>query len=82
MPFDTSFSVIKRYFFHYFTKSAPIPGKQGSFEILLLFHTWRYRSLVLLFFSSIVILIFRWFFFGIAEQFSFRRSVTSFSLFG
>ena len=39
-------------------KSVPIPGNQYSFEILQLFDdTWRYQSLVILFFSSIVILI-------------------------
>ena len=32
-------------------------GSQGSFEILQLFDTWRYQSLVILFFSSIVVLI-------------------------
>ena len=51
------FSVIKRYTFHYITKSATIPGNQGSFEILKLSNIWRYQSLVTLFFSSIAILI-------------------------
>ena len=37
-------------------KSAPIPGNQSSFEILQLFHIWRYQSLVISFFSSVVIL--------------------------
>ena len=51
------FPVIKRYTFHYLMKSAPIPGNQSSFEILQLFDIWRYQSLVILFFSSVVILI-------------------------
>ena len=38
-------------------KSAPISENQSSFEILQLFDTWRYQSLVISFFSSIVILI-------------------------
>ena len=50
------FPVIKRYTFRYFMKSAPIPGNQSSFEILELFDIWRYQSLVILFFSSVVIL--------------------------
>ena len=49
--------VIKRYFFHYLMKSAPIPGNQSSFEILQLFNIWHYQSLVISFFSSVVILI-------------------------
>ena len=38
-------------------KSAPIPGNQGSFDILQLFHSWCYQNLVILFFSYIVMLI-------------------------
>ena len=49
--------VIKQYTFHYLMKSAPIPGNQSCFEILQLFDIWRYQSLVILFFSSAVILI-------------------------
>ena len=56
MPFET-FPVIKRYTFHYLMKSAPIPGNQSSFEILQLFDLRRYQSLVILFFSSVVNLI-------------------------
>ena len=41
------FSVIKRYTFYYYLKLAPVPGNQGSFEILQLFDKWRYRSLVI-----------------------------------
>ena len=29
-------------------KLAPIPGNQGSFEMLQLFDTWHYQSLVIL----------------------------------
>ena len=39
-------------------KSAPIPGKQSSFEILQLFDMWRYQSLMILLFSSFVMLIY------------------------
>ena len=39
-------------------KSVPIPGNQSSFEILQLFDIWRYQSLVILIFSSAVILIY------------------------
>ena len=52
------FKVIKQYRFHYFMKLVPIPGKQSSFEILRLFNTWRYQSLVI-FFSSVVTLIYK-----------------------
>ena len=51
------FPVIKRYTFHYLMISAPIAGNQNSFEIFQLFYIWRYLSLVILFFSSFVILI-------------------------
>ena len=51
------FPVIKRYTFHYLMKSAIIPGNQSSLEILRLLRIWRYQSLVILFFNSIVILI-------------------------
>ena len=51
------FPVIKRFTFHYLMKSAPIPGNQGSFEILQLFDIWRYQSLVVLFFSYLLNLI-------------------------
>ena len=51
------FPVIKWYTFHYLMKSAPVPGIQSSFEILQLFDIWRYESLVILFFNSVVILI-------------------------
>ena len=51
------FSVIKGYSFHYLMKSALIPGNQRSFEILLLIDIWSHKSLVILFFSSVVILI-------------------------
>ena len=37
-------------------KSAPIPVTQSSFEILQLFDIWHDQVLVILFFSSIVIL--------------------------
>ena len=46
---------MKQYIFHYLMKLAPIPGNQGSFEIL--FDIWRYQSLMILCFSSVVILI-------------------------
>ena len=51
------FPVIKRYVFHYLTKSAVIPRNQSSFEMLQLFDIWRYQSLVILFFSFVVILV-------------------------
>ena len=38
-------------------KWAPIPGNQSSLEALQLFDIWRYQSLVILFFSSVVTLI-------------------------
>ena len=38
-------------------ESVPIPGKQTSFGILQLFDTWRYQSLVILWFSFVVTLI-------------------------
>ena len=38
-------------------KSAPTPGNQSCFKILQLFDIWRYQSLVILFFSSVVILM-------------------------
>ena len=38
-------------------KLVPIPGNQSSFEMLQLFYTWRYESLGVLFFSSVVTLI-------------------------
>ena len=40
-------------------KSVPISGKQSSFEMLHLFDRWRYQSLVILFFSSAVTLIYK-----------------------
>ena len=49
------FPVTKRYTFHNLIKPTPIPGSQNSFEILQLFRIWRYQSLVILFFSSVVI---------------------------
>ena len=52
------FLVINRYTFHYLMKSAPIPGNQNSFEILPLFDTWRNQILMILLFSSVVILIY------------------------
>ena len=55
--FWNCFPVIKRYIFHYLMKSAPILGNQSSFEVFELFDIWRYQSLVILFFSSVVILI-------------------------
>ena len=51
------FSAVKRYTFHYFVKSASIPGNQSSFEVLQLFDTERYQSSVILFFSFIVKLL-------------------------
>ena len=51
------FPVIKRYTFHSLIKSAPMPGNQISFEILQLFDLWGYQSLVILFFSYVMILI-------------------------
>ena len=48
------FPIIKRYTLHYLMKSAPIPGNQSSLQ---LFDTWRYESLVILFFSSVMISI-------------------------
>ena len=55
--FSYHFPVIKRYTFYYLMKSAPISGNQSSFEILQLIDIWRYQGLVILFFSSVVILI-------------------------
>ena len=52
------FPVIKRYIFHYLMKSAHIPGNRSSFEILQLFNIWRYQSLVIIFFSSTMILFY------------------------
>ena len=51
------FRVIKKYTFHYLKNSVPIRGNQSSFKILQLFDTWRYQSLVILFFSCVVILM-------------------------
>ena len=51
------FVVFKQYTFHYLMKSATIRGNQSSLELLQLFDIWRYQSLVILFFSSVVILI-------------------------
>ena len=57
MPFYNVFQELNnKYTFHYLMKLAPIPGNQSSFEILQLFDIWRYQSLVILFFSSVVIL--------------------------
>ena len=39
-------------------KSGPIPGNQSLFEILQLIDIWRYKSLMMLFFSFVVILIY------------------------
>ena len=52
-----SFAEIKRYTFHYLMKSALTPGNQSYSEILQLLDIWRYQNLVLLFFSSVLILI-------------------------
>ena len=46
-----------RYIFHCLMKSGPIPGNQSLFEILQLIDIWRYKSLMMLFFSFVVILI-------------------------
>ena len=43
--------------FHYLMKLVPIPGNQSSFELLQLFDTWCYQSLVMLVFRSIMIWI-------------------------
>ena len=51
------FPVIKWYTFLYSMKSAPSPGNQSSFQILQLSDIGHYQSLVILFVSSIVILI-------------------------
>ena len=51
------FRAIKKYTFHYLKNSVPIRGNQSSFKILQLFDTWRYQSLVILFFSCVVILM-------------------------
>ena len=51
------FPVIKRYTFHYLMKSVPVSVNESSFEILQLFDIWRYQSLVILFFTYVVILI-------------------------
>ena len=51
------FRVIKKYTFHYLKNSVPIRGNQSSFKILQLFDMWRYQSLVILFFSCVVILM-------------------------
>ena len=51
------FRVIKKYTFHYLKNSVPIRGNQSSFKILQLFDIWRYQSLVILFFSCVVILM-------------------------
>ena len=51
------FRVIKKYTFHYLKNSVPIRGNQSSFKILHLFDIWRYQSLVILFFSCVVILM-------------------------
>ena len=52
MPFDTArVEAIKRYAFQYLMKSVSIPRNQSSFEILQLFDTLRYQSLVILFLS-------------------------------
>ena len=55
--FSYCFPIIKLYAFHYLMKSASIQGNQSSFDVLQLFDIWRYQSLVMLFFSSIVNLI-------------------------
>ena len=52
MPFDTArVKAIKRYAFQDLMKSVSIPRNQSSFEILQLFDTLRYQSLVILFLS-------------------------------
>ena len=51
------FQVIKRYDLHYLMKLPLTPRNQSFFEILQLFNIWCYQSLVILFFSSVVILI-------------------------
>ena len=51
------FRVIKRYTFHFLMKSVPNPGDQSSFELLHLFDTWQYQSLVVLFCDSVMNLI-------------------------
>ena len=38
-------------------KSVPVSVNESSFEILQLFDIWRYQSLVILFFTYVVILI-------------------------
>ena len=40
-------------------KFAPIPGNKSVFEILKLFDIWCYQTLVILFFSYVVILIYK-----------------------
>ena len=49
------FSLIKRYTFHCFMKSALVWGNQGTSEILQLFDRLPFQSLVLLFYSSVMI---------------------------
>ena len=36
---------------------SPIPGNKSFFEMLQLFDIWRYQSLMISFFNSVVILI-------------------------
>ena len=43
--------------FTYLMESAHITENESSFETLQLLDTWRYLSLVVLFFSSVVTLI-------------------------
>ena len=50
------FKIIKGCTFHYLVKSVPISGNRIAFEILQLSDTWRYQNLVILFFSSALIL--------------------------
>ena len=51
------FKIIKQCTFHYLMKSVPIPRNHSSFEILRLFDILRYQSLVIFFFSSVLVLI-------------------------
>ena len=78
-PVLESWNVSKRYTFHHLIKSTPIPGNQSSFEILQLLDVWLYQNLVILFFCSVVILIYsesRWCLSCVAGQSSFRWNVT------
>ena len=54
MLFDSVFIVTMQQTFHHLLKAVPVLGNQSPFEILQTSNTWRYQSLMIVSFGSVV----------------------------